>query len=129
MYSGWVSWIWFANKLLPFSQAVGKVLPSLNGKLTGMSFRVPTVDVSVVDLTVRLQKAATYDEIKQAIKWALIITVSSIYLKAHMFLGLTFLLLLLFDQGGVWGQAEGYFGLHWRWCCVYRLRWWQQVSL
>ena len=49
-------------------QAVGKVLPSLNGKLTGMSFRVPTVDVSVVDLTVRLEKAATYDEIKAAIK-------------------------------------------------------------
>lgn len=50
------------------AKAVGKVLPSLNGKLTGMSFRVPTVDVSVVDLTVRLQKSATYDEIKQAIK-------------------------------------------------------------
>jgi glyceraldehyde 3-phosphate dehydrogenase len=50
------------------AKAVGKVLPSLNGKLTGMSFRVPTVDVSVVDLTVRLEKAATYDEIKKAIK-------------------------------------------------------------
>ncbi|KAJ4892847.1 hypothetical protein Rs2_19641 [Raphanus sativus] len=50
------------------AKAVGKVLPQLNGKLTGMSFRVPTVDVSVVDLTVRLQKAATYDEIKKAIK-------------------------------------------------------------
>lgn len=50
------------------AKAVGKVLPSLNGKLTGMSFRVPTVDVSVVDLTVRLQKSASYDEIKQAIK-------------------------------------------------------------
>lgn len=49
-------------------QAVGKVLPALNGKLTGMAFRVPTVDVSVVDLTVRLEKAATYDEIKEAIK-------------------------------------------------------------
>lgn len=49
-------------------QAVGKVLPSLNGKLTGMSFRVPTVDVSVVDLTVRLEKAATYEQIKEAIK-------------------------------------------------------------
>lgn len=44
------------------------MLPSLNGKLTGMSFRVPTVDVSVVDLTVRLEKDATYDEIKAAIK-------------------------------------------------------------
>ncbi|KAL0717715.1 hypothetical protein Bca4012_067037 [Brassica carinata] len=50
------------------AKAVGKVLPQLNGKLTGMSFRVPTVDVSVVDLTVRLQKAATYDQIKKAIK-------------------------------------------------------------
>ncbi|XP_042021182.1 glyceraldehyde-3-phosphate dehydrogenase, cytosolic-like isoform X2 [Salvia splendens] len=53
------------------AKAVGKVLPALNGKLTGMSFRVPTVDVSVVDLTVRLEKAATYDEIKAAIKDAL----------------------------------------------------------
>ncbi|KAL2347006.1 hypothetical protein Fmac_001006 [Flemingia macrophylla] len=50
------------------AKAVGKVLPSLNGKLTGMAFRVPTVDVSVVDLTVRLQKAASYEEIKNAIK-------------------------------------------------------------
>ena len=49
-------------------QAVGKVLPALNGKLTGMAFRVPTVDVSVVDLTVRLEKSATYDQIKAAIK-------------------------------------------------------------
>ncbi|KAL2459584.1 Glyceraldehyde-3-phosphate dehydrogenase GAPC1 [Forsythia ovata] len=50
------------------AKAVGKVLPALNGKLTGMAFRVPTVDVSVVDLTVRLEKAATYEEIKAAIK-------------------------------------------------------------
>ncbi|GAA0139097.1 dehydrogenase [Lithospermum erythrorhizon] len=50
------------------AKAVGKVLPALNGKLTGMSFRVPTVDVSVVDLTARLEKSATYDEIKAAIK-------------------------------------------------------------
>eukprot|EP00268_Persea_americana_P007852 TRINITY_DN129_c5_g1_i1.p1 TRINITY_DN129_c5_g1~~TRINITY_DN129_c5_g1_i1.p1 ORF type:complete len:426 (-),score=86.38 TRINITY_DN129_c5_g1_i1:1421-2698(-) len=50
------------------AKAVGKVLPALNGKLTGMAFRVPTVDVSVVDLTVRLEKGATYDEIKAAIK-------------------------------------------------------------
>lgn len=49
-------------------KAVGKVLPVLNGKLTGMSFRVPTVDVSVVDLTVRLEKKATYEQIKAAIK-------------------------------------------------------------
>ncbi|OWM74030.1 glyceraldehyde-3-phosphate dehydrogenase, cytosolic-like [Punica granatum] len=50
------------------AKAVGKVLPELNGKLTGMAFRVPTVDVSVVDLTVRLEKSASYDEIKAAIK-------------------------------------------------------------
>ncbi|KAA8535682.1 hypothetical protein F0562_030685 [Nyssa sinensis] len=50
------------------AKAVGKVLPSLNGKLTGMAFRVPTVDVSVVDLTARLEKKASYDEIKAAIK-------------------------------------------------------------
>jgi len=50
------------------AKAVGKVLPELNGKLTGMAFRVPTIDVSVVDLTARLEKPATYDEIKAAIK-------------------------------------------------------------
>ena len=51
-------------------QAVGKVIPSLNGKLTGMSFRVPTTDVSVVDLVVRTEKAAPYDAIKAAMKKA-----------------------------------------------------------
>ncbi len=52
------------------AKAVGKVIPELNGKLTGMSFRVPTLDVSVVDLTCRLKKAATYDEIVAKIKEA-----------------------------------------------------------
>lgn len=50
--------------------AVTKVIPALKGKLTGMAFRVPTVDVSVVDLTVRTEKATSYDEIKQAFKEA-----------------------------------------------------------
>lgn len=50
------------------AKAVGKVLPALNGKLTGMAFRVPIVDVSVVDLTVRIGKGATYDQIKDAIR-------------------------------------------------------------
>ena len=52
------------------AKAVGMVLPELKGKLTGMSFRVPVADVSVVDLTVRLEKAATYEEIKAAMKAA-----------------------------------------------------------
>jgi len=52
------------------AKAVGKVLPALNGKLTGMSFRVPTSDVSVVDLTVVLEKPATKDEISAAMKAA-----------------------------------------------------------
>jgi len=52
------------------AKAVGKVIPELNGKLTGMAFRVPTPDVSVVDLTVRLKKAATYAEICAAMKAA-----------------------------------------------------------
>ena len=52
------------------AKAVGKVIHELNGKLTGMSFRVPTMDVSVVDLTVSLKKGATYDEICAAVKKA-----------------------------------------------------------
>lgn len=50
-------------------QAVGKVLPELNGKLTGMAFRVPTPNVSVVDLTCRLEKSASYEDVKAAIKY------------------------------------------------------------
>jgi len=52
------------------AKAVGKVIPSLNGKLTGMAFRVPTVDVSVVDLTVNLTKETSYEEICSAMKSA-----------------------------------------------------------
>lgn len=52
------------------AKAVGKVIPEINGKLTGMAFRVPTSDVSVVDLTVELEKPAQYAEIKAAIKAA-----------------------------------------------------------
>lgn len=52
------------------AKAVGKVLPELNGKLTGMAFRVPTPNVSVVDLTCRLVKSASYEDVKAAIKYA-----------------------------------------------------------
>jgi glyceraldehyde 3-phosphate dehydrogenase len=62
------------NNIIPTTtgaaKAVGKVIPELNGKLTGMAFRVPTVDVSAVDLTVRLQKDTSYEEIKAAFKTA-----------------------------------------------------------
>ncbi|XP_071510437.1 glyceraldehyde-3-phosphate dehydrogenase-like [Diadema antillarum] len=61
-----------AQNIIPAStgaaKAVGKVIPELNGKLTGMAFRVPVPDVSVVDLTVRLAKPATYEEIKQTVR-------------------------------------------------------------
>ena len=63
-----------AANIIPSStgaaKAVGKVIPSLNGKLTGMAFRVPTVDVSVVDLTCNLEKPTTYEEICTAMKKA-----------------------------------------------------------
>ena len=63
-----------AGNIIPSStgaaKAVGKVIPELNGKLTGMSFRVPTLDVSVVDLTVNLAKPASYAEICDAVKKA-----------------------------------------------------------
>ena len=61
-----------AGNIIPSStgaaKAVGKVIPELNGKLTGMAFRVPTLDVSVVDLTCNLAKPTTYEEICKAIK-------------------------------------------------------------
>jgi glyceraldehyde 3-phosphate dehydrogenase len=52
------------------AKAVGKVIPEMNGKLTGMAFRVPTADVSVVDLTVRLRDGASYEKVKEAMKTA-----------------------------------------------------------
>jgi glyceraldehyde 3-phosphate dehydrogenase len=63
-----------AQNIIPSStgaaKAVGKVIPELNGKLTGMSFRIPTPDVSVVDLTCRLEKPTTYEDICKAMKKA-----------------------------------------------------------
>ncbi|CUS11507.1 unnamed protein product [Tuber aestivum] len=63
-----------ATNIIPSStgaaKAVGKVIPELNGKLTGMSMRVPTQNVSVVDLTIRLKNGASYDQIKKAVKEA-----------------------------------------------------------
>merc|ERR1711978_526314 len=50
------------------AKAVGKVIPDLNGKLTGMAFRVPTANVSVVDLTIKTKKPATYEAIKQKVQ-------------------------------------------------------------
>ncbi len=62
------------NNIIPSStgaaKAVGKVIPELNGKLTGMAFRVPTADVSVVDLTVKTKKSASFDEVKAVLKKA-----------------------------------------------------------
>jgi glyceraldehyde-3-phosphate dehydrogenase type I len=63
-----------ANNIIPSStgaaKAVGKVIPALNGKLTGMAFRVPVPNVSVVDLTCRLEKGASYEDIKKVVKAA-----------------------------------------------------------
>ena len=63
-----------AQNIIPSStgaaKAVGKVIPALNGKLTGMAFRVPTADVSVVDLTVNLERPASYEQVKAAMRAA-----------------------------------------------------------
>ena len=70
----WRAWRGAAANVIRSStgaaKAVGNVIPSLNGKLTSMAFRVPTSDAFVVDLVVRLEKSASYDEIKKAIKEA-----------------------------------------------------------
>ena len=59
------------NNIVPYStgaaKALGKVIPSLNGKVTGMSFRVPTINVSVVDFTLKTEKEASYDDICHAV--------------------------------------------------------------
>lgn len=73
----------FGDNIIPSTtgaaKAVGLVIPELNGKLTGMAFRVPTVNVSVVDLTVRLENDATYDEIAAEVENA-----SNTYMKGVM---------------------------------------------
>ena len=93
-----------AANIIPSStgaaKAVGKVIPSLNGKLTGMAFRVPTSDVSVVDLVVRIEKSASYDEIKQAIKEASQQPHLKVCLPSHsVFLVSCFFLILQITQG------------------------------
>ena len=60
------------NNIVPYStgaaKALGKVIPSLKGKVTGMSFRVPTINVSVVDFTFKTQKQASYEDICEAVR-------------------------------------------------------------
>lgn len=65
------------------------MLPELNGKLTGMAFRVPTPNVSVVDLTCRLEKSASYEDVKAAIKYCLLFSAFPVasFMYAHCICG------------------------------------------
>lgn len=104
------------------SQAVGKVLPELNGKLTGMAFRVPTPNVSVVDLTCRLKKNASYEDVKKAIKYVYCIFVPTSILCWDCFV-LTFwlisLTLLLKNMKACLRRTtEGNPWVHRRGCCL-----------
>lgn len=84
-------------------QAVGKVLPQLNGKLTGMAFRVPTLNVSVVDLTCRLEKSASYEDVKAAIKY---VSIFSFYVILYI---------IFFWQ--LYGAVSWCFNLIFDWVC------------
>ena len=85
---------------------MGKVIPELNGKLTGMAFRVPTPDVSVVDLTVRLEKEATYAEICAKIKEASEGSMKGWLQFCNVYYNIIFSILSPFDLSGFLGYTE-----------------------
>ena len=85
---------------------MGKVIPELNGKLTGMAFRVPTPDVSVVDLTVRLEKEATYAEICAKIKEASEGSMKGWSQFCNVYYNIIFSILSPFDLSGFLGYTE-----------------------